>query len=401
MKIFVLLLALCLSATAFAQVRTITQAEWFADTDPGIGLANPITIGTPSSSTSLNFVVSTNSLAPGLHRVLVRTKSNTGVWGQPNPALITIRPGSSIARLVTAYEYSIDNGTPTLVDNPDAAQFSINQLINTVSVSAGVHKLNIRCRDDLGYWGSLNAQYFFVFVPSSSLARTVTHIQYWFDNNAPTLVDVADGAMVNINQLLSTSGLSIGLHQLSMQARDDLGRWGAVDKQPLVIISPFGVSQARRITAAEFYVNNDPGAGNGVPIPLPQDGIWDNSQETVIGLITGLPIGLHLVGFRAKDDLGRWSKTVRDTLIVGPVLTVRQANANVVLDWKIGNGADKYYIFRSDSANGTWVRYDSTTARSYTDVNPLNPHSYYYVTFKTNTLSTFRLPDVPANAVKD
>jgi len=47
----------------------------------------------------------------------------------------------------------------------------------------------------------------------------------------------------------------------------------------------------------EFY-------GNGVPIPLPDDAAWDEGDEESTAVLTGLPVGLHLVGIRTRDDLG-------------------------------------------------------------------------------------------------
>jgi hypothetical protein len=158
--------------------------------------------------------------------------------------------------------------------------------------------------------------------------RLITAIEYWVDANPPTLVDVADTAQVNINEFIGTSGLSVGLHYLYLRTQDDLGRWGVAERRPLIVTSPFVQSVPRELSAAEFFVNADPGEGNAIAIPLPQDGVWDEGEESVETVISGIPIGLHQVGIRFRDDLGRWSKPILDSLIVGPVVTVRSSGHN-------------------------------------------------------------------------
>jgi len=394
MKPFVLplILLVCLCA-AYAQ--TITQAEWFVGTDPGQGLANPITVGTPDDSVNLVFTVPTGSLSPGLYRVFLRCRSNSGVWGAPSPRLLTIVPGSGVARLVTAVEYWFDSGTPTFLDVTDGDSIAFDQMLSTASLNPGLHKFFLRCRDDLGRWGAPHVALLVVFGTTPPETRLITAVEYWVDNNPPTLVDVSDSAQVNISEFIGTSSLAVGLHYVYMRCRDDLGRWGAAERRPLIVTSPFVTSEPRELTAAEFFVNVDPGPGNGVSIPLPQDGTWDEGEETAETVITGLPIGLHQVGIRFRDDLGRWSQPVLDSLIVGPVVTIRKLGNDVILDWLSGPGVDQFYIYRAAVPTGPFAVIDSTAAQTYTDVGIIATQAklFYRVTFSAGAFSSFRLPE--------
>ncbi|MFH1010591.1 MAG: hypothetical protein V1784_05090 [bacterium] len=467
MKQFVLLVAL-LACVCAACAQTITQAEWFVGTDPGQGLANPITVSTPDDSVNLSFTVPTGSLSPGLYRVFVRCRSNGGVWGAPSPRLLTIVPGSGVARLVTAVEYWFDSGAPTFLDVTDDDSVTFNQILSTASLNPGLHRFYLRCRDDLGRWGAAHVALLVVFGTTPPVARLVTAVEYWFDSNAPTLldvtdddsvsfdqmlstaslspglhkfflrcrddlgrwgsphiallvvsdsisavtrlitaieywvdsnaptfVDVADSAQVNISELVGTSSLDVGLHYVHMRCRDDLGRWGAAERRPLIVTSPFVTSEPRELTAAEFFVNVDPGPGNGVSIPLPQDSLWDEGEETAETVITGIPIGLHRVGIRFRDDLGRWSQPVLDSLIVGPVVTVRPSGNDLILDWLSGSGVDEFYIYRAAIPTGPFAVIDSTAAQTYTDVGitATQAKMFYRVTFSAGALSSFRLPE--------
>jgi len=471
MRQFILPLAL-LACLCTAHSQTITQAEWFIGTDPGIGMGNPITVNTPGDSLNLSFTVPTDSLATGLYQLYIRCRDNLGRWGpadrrplvvtyavassQPRlitqaeywvdnnpsilvdisdsaqvniselvstqslqaglhyvymryrddlgrwspidkrPLLVTLPLATSQTHLITRAEYWVDSNPATLVEFTDSTQVSISELVSTQSLGVGIHNMYLRCQDDLGRWSVADRRTMVVTSPAAvSQPRLITQAEYWVDSNPPTLVDVTDSTQVNISELISTQSLEVGLHDVYLRYRDDLGRWGAIDRRPLIVTSPFSAVQLRQIMAAEYFVNVDPGPGNGVAIPLPQDSTWDEGEETVQTILTGVPLGFHLVGIRVRDDVGRWSRAVMDTLLVGPILTVHTSGNNVILDWMSGSGADQFHIYRSSTPSGSFAQIDSTTAQTYTDYGIIstNDRSFYQVTFSPRTLSNFRLPE--------
>ena len=68
----------------------ILAAEYFFDSqDPGVGLANAIPI-TPGSSIQQNGAVEVAGLAPGVHRLNVRTKDINNKWSVTRSALFTV-----------------------------------------------------------------------------------------------------------------------------------------------------------------------------------------------------------------------------------------------------------------------------------------------------------------------
>lgn len=389
-SLLIVLLALALPLCA----QTVDQCEWFIGADPGLGSGTPISIGAADDSVALAFSVATGSLAPGLHRVNIRCRTSGGVWGKPHARLVTVSPGAAVARLITQCEWKIDNGSPTVVDPADDDSVTLNQIVATGSIPLGLHRYQIRCTDDLGRSGQYHSGFFVVESVLPPVARLVTHLEYWLDSDAPTVLDVTDGASVNFNQMLSTAGVGIGLHKFNLRARDNAGRTGAAHASYLIVSSPFGEAEARTIAGAEIFVNADPGEGNGIPIHLPQDGAFDESEETADTVLTNLPIGLHQIGMRVMDDLGRWSQPVYDSTIVGPVLVVRANGSDIVLDWLSGSGVDEFYIYRANTADGSYALIDSTVAQTYTDVGILNSQlrQFYHVTFRAGSISEFRLP---------
>jgi hypothetical protein len=62
--------------------------------------------------------------------------------------------------------------------------------------------------------------------------------------------------------------------------------------------------QAQNITAAEYFIDTDPGSGNGTPLTITTPG---NSVPFAANISTGsLANGFHLFAIRTKDENGKW-----------------------------------------------------------------------------------------------
>jgi len=150
-----LLLILSLT-TAFAQ--TITNAEYFIDTDLGPGNGIPISIGTPGAVVSFPVAIPAN-ISPGFHWLGIRVKDSDGKWGLFARRNFYVTQTTSDLPIITQAEYFFDtdpgvgNGSPLAIQNTG---FSISQIFPIpipVSMSAGTHRLAIRVKDQAGHWG--------------------------------------------------------------------------------------------------------------------------------------------------------------------------------------------------------------------------------------------------------
>jgi hypothetical protein len=474
-QIIFLLGLLSIGTAAFGQRAVVSGCEWFSGTDPGAGNGTALALGTPESQESLAFTVATGSLPAGqLIRVKLRCKADslrsgaTAVWGIATDRWLILSPATSTARLVTQLSYQFDNGSFTNVDVADAASVNWADLVSTTGLGNGMHRLRVRATDDLGRTGVVVDGYVVISNTTGFAARLVTQMDYRFDGGAFTSVNVADGGIVNLNELAATAGLSNGMHRLQIRALDDLGRTGpvhegflvisntagfsprlvtqmeyridggaftAVDNADgglvnfsqilatnalafglhsfdlrsvddlgrtgpvhrafLIVSSPFAGGGARTLVAAEYFVNADPGPGNGVSIPLPADGAYDEGQENTTTILTGLPTGLHVVGLRVRDNTGRWSAAITDSMIVGPILVIQNSGSDIVLNWQSGtDGVSQFKIYRAATVNGSYALIDSTAGQSYTDPGILNSadRRFYRVSYQTTAVSSFRLP---------
>lgn len=404
-KILALLLLMALMTTlSFAQSAVVTQAEWFVGADPGVGSGNAISIGTPDPSEALAFSVATGSLAAGeITRVKLRCKIDslrsgaTNIWGPVTDGYVVIAPATGSTRLVVSMSYQVDGGSFTNVDVTDSPNAILNDVVATTGLTNGIHRLRVRATDDLGRTGLINDGFFVVSNTAGFATRLVTQMEYRIDGGAFTLNDNADAAVVNFADIINTNALEIGLHLVDLRSTDDLGRVGQVHRAYLIVSSPFVGGIDHHIVAAEVFAGADPGPGNGIAIPLPGDGAWDEGTEDINHVYTGFPVGNYRVGFRTQDDLGRWSQVVYDSLLVGPILVVSSTGNDIVLNWQFPDGIDQYYVYRSANIAGPYSVIDSTVARTYTDTGILTSQdkNFYYVTFRDDSISLRRPGGTP------
>lgn len=101
---------------------------------------------------------------------------------------------------------------------------------------------------------------------------------------------------------LSVAGLSAGKHTFNIRAQDSEGFWG-----PLRLISFNVIVPNYTLTDAEFFIDSDPGAGNGIPL-TPSDNLWDKGSELVSASLAlgALSPGLHNVCVRGRDSRNIW-----------------------------------------------------------------------------------------------
>ena len=74
--ILFLLLVLVQSSSA----QTLKAAEYFFDTDPGVGKGTPITI-TAGASVNMTTSIPSGNLPTGFHQLFIRFKDNLNKWG--------------------------------------------------------------------------------------------------------------------------------------------------------------------------------------------------------------------------------------------------------------------------------------------------------------------------------
>lgn len=163
MKKYIYSIIALLMVTWCSAQMFVSQAEYFWDTDPGAGNGTPVSATDGSFSSTFEQLTKTGVATPGngLHKLCIRIKDNTGVWGPVFTNIINVQqtlPSTIMAIALAEYFWDTDpgtgNGTPVL-----AADGNFNgtyeQLTRTgiALPSAGLHVFNIRIKDNTGVWG--------------------------------------------------------------------------------------------------------------------------------------------------------------------------------------------------------------------------------------------------------
>ncbi len=304
-KILLILIAWCSYICTHAQ--TITAAEFFIDTDPGVGNGTPIAV---TAGANVNFVaiVPTTSLTAGFHFVAIRTRDANGKWGlYENRGFFISSSITNVSNIVAA-EFFIDtdpgvgNGTPIAVTA--GANVNFVATVPTTSLTAGFHFVAIRTRDANGKWGLYENRGFFISSSTTNVSNIVA-AEFFIDidpgvgNGTP--IAVTASANVNFVANVPTTSLTAGFHFVAIRTRDANGKWGLYENRGFFISS--STTNVSNIVAAEFFIDTDPGVGNGTPIAVTA-GANVNFVATVP--TTSLTAGFHFVAIRTKDATGKW-----------------------------------------------------------------------------------------------
>lgn len=203
---------------------------WFNDDHNG-KIVNRIT---PSSSLRINETVPTTGLLPGVHVINFRTLDKNGVYSNTlssifykSPSVVTGDPK------LTTCEYWFDNdpGSTTLIPFTETGKLNISSLIPVSDLSAGLHSIHIRFRDNRKIWSSTLTQFFFKTHPHPSPESLITGYRYWLDDNLANAMNVDLSTPASDLRLVDNIILPESLpgdYLIHFQFRDNRGVWSTV-----------------------------------------------------------------------------------------------------------------------------------------------------------------------------
>lgn len=122
--------------------------------------------------------------------------------------------------------------------------------------------------------------------------------------------DPTEKASLQLDLPVATiAALSPGMHRITVRFQDADGDWSEAFTREF-LREDLNTPQASTplATAAEYYINGDPGPGNGISITLPA-GKWDHSVVIDVppARIAALAPGVHWITGRVKNTNGDWS----------------------------------------------------------------------------------------------
>jgi hypothetical protein len=140
----------------------------------------------------------------------------------------------------------------------------------------------------------------------STKAQDISQIEYFFDNDPGfgngIPVSFTPDSLVTASFTANITGVPTGLHILCIRARNELNLWSILSWR---LFAVFDYLTIQDIVQMEYYVDNDPGYGNGRQVSV-SAGSLVTSLFTID--LTGVAPGIHLLVARCKNALNQWSQ---------------------------------------------------------------------------------------------
>ena len=147
----------------------------------------------------------------------------------------------------------------------------------------------------------------------SLFAQNINPVEYFVDTDPGfgngSAITFTAASTINETFAVPLATVGDGFHFVSIRAKDDANKWSTVVVRPFYkerisgATSPFGV-----ITAMEYFIDNDPGFGNGTAVTFTP--ATTTNDFTFVAALTATIDGLHWLSVRAKDNANRWSTVV-------------------------------------------------------------------------------------------
>ena len=292
-------------------IVNVSNIEYFFDDDPGYGSGTAFTAFTAQDVVSVVENIPTTSLSNGFHTLFIRAQAEGGNWGIPEQRLVFVDPSGAGIVNVDNIEYFFDDdpgyGSGTAFTAFTAQEVvSVVENIPTTSLSNGFHTLYIRAQAEGGRWGIPEQRLVFVD-PTGTGIVNVGAMEYFFDDDpgygsgTPFTAFTAE-EVVNVMENIPTGSLTPGFHTLYVRAQSEGGSWGLPVLRG-VFVDPADVGVVKQIDRLEYFIDDDPGFGNGTQLPVTPDA---NVNEMFTILAASLPVGEHSLTIRARDETGAW-----------------------------------------------------------------------------------------------
>jgi hypothetical protein len=233
---------------------------------------------------------------------------------------------------------------------------------------------------------------------------TVVKAEYFVDTDpgfeAGTDVPISAGASIqDVTFAASLSALGAGMHNLFFRIKDSDGYWSTTQRTPFYNLTPIVAPPPVNTTAAEYYVDDDPGIGAATAITI-TPGVAITDVSFPIDL-TSLTEGMHRLYVRFEDANGNWSTTQSTTfykltpiaapsaaditeleyfidldpgigaasaLAVAPNVTISDVALQIDLS-SLTEGSHRVFV-RFKDANGVW---GTTSSSLFYKLTPENP----------------------------
>jgi hypothetical protein len=207
----------------------INKAEYYFDTDPGLGLGVNIPVASSDNITNQAVAVNINNLPNGIHNLYLRSRSVAGRWSLTTTMVFVklVLPNATVT--ATEYFFDTDPGTGLATPISMSAADNLNAAIEIPisNLATGLHNLYLRTRDANGRWSLTQTS---AFVKLNAPNSPITTAEYFIDTD-PGIGKGVPVAMVAANPKtgfampVNVTGLTAGPHTFYLRTKNQLGQW--------------------------------------------------------------------------------------------------------------------------------------------------------------------------------
>lgn len=237
-------------------------------------------------------------------------------------------------------------------------------------------------------------------LPSNSTPASISYAEYFIDTDpgfgSGTSIPVTSSTDISANNYsVNLSSVNPGVHRIYIRTKDANGSWSETNVQTFFLLYPsiniLSNPSPVNVVKMEYFIDTDPGFGNGKPISITSS--MDVSASNVSIDLTGLSNGVHRIYLRSQDANGSWSETNLQ------VFNILLANVVIPPNPVAGNITKFEYFFDTDPGfgNGKIISIPSTSDLSNysfaTDLTGLKndtTHTLYIRTFDDWSLTNTR-----------
>ncbi len=297
----------------FALNPDIVKAEYYFNTDPGFGNAINLIIPASTNISDFSFTVNLSDLPVGFNHLFLRTKDANNVWSLTSvKSFYKGHPFALNPDIVQAeYYFNTDPGfgNATNVPVPSSINISNFSFITDVSdLPVGFNQMYFRTRDSNGAWSHTNVKSFYKG-NHHVLNPDIVKAEYFFNTdpgfgNANDIPLTPSSNISNFSFTIDITDLPMGFNHLNVRMLDANGVWSHTNLKAFVKDRVYDGPQ--NIVAAEYFVNTDPGFGQGNPVEV------ISAPDVTLNFafdISELTPGTHRVFVRAMEENGHWSLT--------------------------------------------------------------------------------------------
>lgn len=214
-------------------------------------------------------------------------------------------------------------------------------------------------------------------VSISTRGQNITRAEYFFDadpgpGNATSLTVPTPGTNVTFTANISTASLTAGFHLLALRVKEGGGPWGEFENRGFYITS--ATTDVLNITAAEYFIDADPGVGNGTSISVTSGA---NINFVVNVPTTSLLPGFHFLAIRTKDLNGKWGVFEAR----GFYITTTTTNVPDII------AAEYFFDNDPENGNGTFIPITPGPNVNFTIPIPSTglPSGFHFLAIRTKT----------------